>query len=115
MRSKLVTALAILAGGFVFYTSATGPFESLIQRAIFLAAVVLLGLAIYPLGEGRRWRPLGLAIDLAAGAATIAACSYIVVNYDRIMTSLPWATTLDIWLTAALVATVLELGHRAVG
>ena len=67
MRSKLVTALAILAGGFVFYTSATGPFESLIQRAIFLAAVVLLGLAIFPLREGRRWRPLGLAIDLAAG------------------------------------------------
>jgi TRAP transporter 4TM/12TM fusion protein len=115
LRTRLVSALAILAGGFVFYTAATGPFESLIQRAIFLAIVTLLGLAIYPLGEGRKWRPLGLAIDLAAGAATVAACAYIVVNYDRIMTSLPWATTLDIGLTVALVATVLELGRRAVG
>lgn len=115
MRDKLSAALAVLAGGFVFYTAATGPFESLIQRAIFLALVVCLGLTIYPLGAGRRWRPLGLVIDLAGAAVTIWACAYIVINYDRIMTSLPWATDLDVFLTAALVVTILELGRRAVG
>ena len=115
MLNRTRDALALLTGIFVFYTAATGPFESLIQRAIFLALVVCLGLAVYPLGHGRRWRPLGLAVDLAAAGISIAACGYIVVNYDRIMTTLPWATTLDMALTLGLVASVLEIGRRAVG
>ena len=100
---------------FVFYTAATGPFESLIQRAIFLALVVCLGLAVYPLGHGRRWRPLGLVIDLATAGISLVACGYIVVNYDEIMTNLPWATSLDMVLTAGLVISVLEVSRRAVG
>ncbi len=115
MLSRVRDGLALLAGSFVFYTAATGPFESLIQRAIFLALVVCLGLAVYPLGHGRPWRPLGLAVDLLAAAVTLAACGYIVVNYDAIMTSLPWATPLDMALTAGLVLAVLEVGRRAVG
>ncbi|MBY6092553.1 TRAP transporter permease [Maritimibacter alkaliphilus] len=112
---RIQRGLAILVGAFVLYTAATGPFEGLIQRALFLALVCSLGFAVYPLGAGRRWRPLGLAIDLALVAATLAACTYVVVNYDRIMTELPWATTLDMALTAGLVLAVLELGRRTVG
>ena len=115
MRARLTSALALLAGGFVFYTAAMGPFESLIQRAVFLALIVCLGFAVYPLGAGRRWRPVGLAVDLMGAAATVTACAYIVVNYDRIMTTLPTASGWDIVMTAALVATLLELGRRAVG
>ncbi|HEV7436342.1 MAG TPA: TRAP transporter fused permease subunit [Pseudorhizobium sp.] len=115
MHSRVQKSLAILVGAFVFYTAATGPFEGLIQRAIFLALVSSLGFALYPLGAGRTWRALGLAIDLALTAVTIAACGYIVWNYDSIMTTLPWATTLDMVLTAALVLAVLELGRRTVG
>ncbi|UOA29404.1 TRAP transporter fused permease subunit [Pseudosulfitobacter sp. DSM 107133] len=107
--------LAILVGAFVFYTAATGPFEGLIQRALFLALVTSLGFALYPLGAGTRWRPVGLAIDLALCTLVLAACGYVVWNYDEIMTSLPWATTLDKALTAGLVLAVLELGRRTVG
>jgi TRAP-type uncharacterized transport system fused permease subunit len=112
---RVQKGLAILVGLFVFYTAATGPFEGLIQRAIFLAMVTTLGFALYPLGAGKSWRPIGLAIDLGLMAITIAACSYVVWNYDRIMTTLPWATTLDMVLTAGLVLAVLELGRRTVG
>ncbi|WMS40906.1 TRAP transporter fused permease subunit [Acuticoccus sp. MNP-M23] len=112
---RIQKALAILVGAFVFYTAATGPFEGLIQRAVFLALVTALGFALYPLGAGRRWRPLGAAVDLALTAVTIAACAYVVVNYDRIMTELPWATSLDKALTIGLVGAVLELGRRTVG
>lgn len=112
---RVQRALAILVGAFVFYTAATGPFEGLIQRAIFLALVTALGFALYPLGAGRAWRPLGLAVDLALCAATLAACGYVIWNYDQIMTSLPWATTLDKALTTGLVLAVLELGRRTVG
>ncbi len=107
--------LAVLVGGFVFYTAATGPFEGLIQRAIFLALVCCLGVALYPLGAGKGWRPAGVIIDLLLCAVTVTACGYVVWNYDTIMTTLPWATTLDQALTLGLVLSVLELGRRTVG
>ena len=112
---RVQKGLAILVGAFVFYTAATGPFEGLIQRALFLALVCCLGFALYPLGAGTRWRPAGLALDLALSAVVLAACGYVVWNYDAIMTTLPWATTLDMLLTAGLVLAVLELGRRTVG
>ncbi|NDV48966.1 MULTISPECIES: TRAP transporter fused permease subunit [unclassified Salipiger] len=112
---RVQKGLAILVGAFVFYTAATGPFEGLIQRAIFLALVASLGFALYPLGAGKSWRPLGLAIDLVLCAVTVGSCGYVVWNYDEIMTSLPWATTLDMALTVGLVLSVLELGRRTVG
>ena len=77
--------------------------------------MVCLGLALHPLGAGTRWRAAGLAIDVALAAVTLVACGYVVVEYERIMTSLPWATTLDMALTVGLVVTVLELGRRTVG
>lgn len=113
--ARIQKTLAILVGAFVFHTAATGPFEGLIQRAIFLALVCALGLALYPLGAGKSWRPVGLAVDLALCAVTTAACGYVIWNYDTIMTSLPWATTLDKALTLGLVVAVLELGRRTVG
>ncbi len=113
--ANIQKGLAILVAAFVFYTAATGPFEGLIQRALFLALTASLGFALYPLGAGTRWRPAGLAIDLALCAVVLVACGYVVWNYDKIMTSLPWATPLDKALAAGLVLAVLELGRRAVG
>ncbi|WP_108660102.1 TRAP transporter permease [Acuticoccus kandeliae] len=112
---RVQKALALLVGGFVFYTAAAGPFEGMVQRALFLALVIALGAALYPLGHGKPWRPVGLAIDLALVAVTAAAAGYLVWNYETIMASLPWATTLDKVLTAGLVIAVLEFGRRTVG
>ncbi|WP_417798823.1 TRAP transporter permease [Terasakiella pusilla] len=108
-------AFAVLVGLFVFYTAATGPFEGLIQRAVFLALVCLLGFSLYPLGAKKTWYRIGLMIDAVLSSVAVAACAYIVVNYDRIMTELPWATTLDLALNAGLVVVILELGRRTVG
>ncbi|TXL64871.1 TRAP transporter permease [Zeimonas arvi] len=115
MRAWASKTLAALLGLFILYTSAFGAFESLIQRAIFLALVVCLGLLMFPLGEGRRWRPAGVAVDAAMAVVTLAACAYVIVSYDEIMESLPTATALDIALTAGLVITVLEVSRRAIG
>ncbi|WP_102782910.1 TRAP transporter fused permease subunit [Thalassospira sp. GB04J01] len=115
MSVRIRDGFALLVGIFVFYTAATGPFESLIQRAVFLALVTCLGLSLYPLAQGTTWRKVGLVVDLMLAAITVSACSYIVVNYDEIMTTLPWATKLDMALTVGLVVTVLEVGRRAVG
>ncbi|WP_075220473.1 TRAP transporter permease [Acuticoccus yangtzensis] len=112
---RVQTGLALLVGAFVFYTAAAGPYEGMIQRAVFLALVIALGAALYPLGEGKPWRPLGVAIDLCLVGLTMAAAGYIVVNYETIMAALPWATTLDKALTLGLVVAVLEFGRRTVG
>lgn len=112
---NLIKLLALIVGSFVFFTAADGPFESLIQRAIFLALVICLGFVLYPLGKGKSWRPVGLAVDIVLMAASVAACLYTVLNYDRIMTELPWATPYDMALTVGLVVGVLELARRTVG
>src|SRR3546814_16351623 len=70
---------------------------------------------MFPLGAGKRWRPFGLAIDLAAAAISVAACVYVITHYDEIMNDLPTATTLDIVLTAGLVLSILEVSRRAIG
>lgn len=115
MRERVQRVLAILVGAFVFYTAATGPFEGLIQRAVFLALVTCLGFALVPLGAGKPWRRIGLTVDLVLAALAVGACGYVVWNFETIMGSLPWATTLDMALTVGLVVAVLELGRRTVG
>lgn len=115
MRKRLTTVLAVGLGGFILYTSAAGPFPSLRQRAIFLMLVLLLGLAIYPLAAGSRWRPLGLAVDLVLGLASVVACGFVVLNYESILTELPWATPVDMVMTAGLCIAILEISRRAIG
>ncbi len=115
MRAWASKSIAVLLGLFILYTSAFGAFESLIQRAIFLALVVVLGLLMFPLGKGRPWRPAGIAIDIVLGAITLAACTYVIVNYDEIMGSLPTATWYDIALTVGVVVAVLDVSRRAIG
>ena len=115
MRDRVSQALALILGLIVFWTAAAGAFEALEQRALFLGLVTTLGFTLYPLGAGTSWRRIGLAVDLALTGVALAACGYIVWNYETIMGSLPWATTTDIVLTAGLLIAVLELGRRTVG
>lgn len=115
MREKLTTGMAVLLGLFVLYTAGAGPFESLQQRGVFLALTLILGFLIYPLGRGTRWSVAGAVIDVVLCALSVAACAYVVINYQRIMGELPYATMLDKALTAALVVAILEIGRRAVG
>ncbi|WP_226581408.1 TRAP transporter permease [Acuticoccus sediminis] len=112
---RLQSALALVLGGFVFATAAFGSYEGMVQRALFLALVIALGATLYPLWRGTRWRPAGIAIDLALVGVTLAACGYIVWNYEDIMAALPWATTVDKVLTLGLVVAILEFGRRTVG
>ena len=115
VRTWGITLLSVLLSLFVLYTCATGPFESIIQRAIFLAILICLGVLYYPLWGGTRMRPAGIVIDACMALVSIVACSYVIINYDMIMTTLPMATTLDIFMTAALSAVILEIARRAIG
>ncbi|QFT85239.1 Sialic acid TRAP transporter permease protein SiaT [Halomonas sp. THAF12] len=115
MREHLTRGLALTLGGLILYTSATGPFESMVQRGIFLGLVILLGLTVYPLGAGKRWRPFGLAFDLILAVGTVLSCGYVVMNYERILVELPWASPRDMMFTGVLLVAILELSRRAIG
>ncbi|MDQ0317507.1 hypothetical protein [Amorphus orientalis] len=51
-REIFIVALSALLGAYVFYSAFFGAFESLIQRAGFVAVIGVLGLAMFPLGGG---------------------------------------------------------------
>ncbi len=117
-RQRGINALSIMLFIFVLYTCATGPFESIIHRAIFIAILIVLGLFMYPLWSGSRLRPLGIVIDVCMGVIAVISCGYVIANYELIMGSLgnlPLAETRDILMTACLVITILELSRRAIG
>jgi TRAP transporter 4TM/12TM fusion protein len=115
LRQRGITLLSALLSLFVLYTCATGPFESIIQRAIFLAILICLGVLYYPLWDKTRWRPAGMIIDACMVLASLAACVYVIYNYDMIMTTLPMAKPRDIAMIAALSFVILEIARRAIG
>jgi TRAP transporter 4TM/12TM fusion protein len=114
-RAIMARWLSVVLSLFILYTSAFGQFDSLIQRPVFTALVVIITLLFYPLGERRAWRPLGIAIDIVLAAFTAVACAYVTYNHDTIMVDLPAARWHDIVLTLGLVVAVLETSRRAVG
>jgi len=115
LRQQGITLLSVLLSLFILYTCARGPFESIIQRAVFLAILICLGVLYYPLWDKTKWRPAGVVIDIGMVISSLAGCVYVIVNYDMIMTTLPMATTRDIVMTVALAAVILEIARRAIG
>jgi TRAP transporter 4TM/12TM fusion protein len=115
VRQRAITALSLLLALFVLYTSAFGVFQSLVQRSIFVALAVCIGVLQFPLGGGTPWRRLGIAVDALIVGVALTACSYVTWNADRIMTSLPTAGPTEIAMTVGLVLAILELSRRAIG
>ncbi|WP_418595280.1 TRAP transporter permease [Ponticoccus sp. (in: a-proteobacteria)] len=112
LRQTAIAVLAVLLGAFVFYTSFSGPFESLVQRALFVMTIAALAVLMHPLFEGTRLRPLGIVIDLAIVAIVTTSGCYIIGHYESIMTELPWATPWDMAMGFGTLLCVLELARR---
>lgn len=109
----LAATLAVGIGLFVFYTSFFGSFETLIQRAIFVAMIVPLSVLLFPLGHGKAWRPLGALVDIMISAFVIISAAYIVMNFERIMNNLPIAEEIDIILGFGTLLIILEMARRS--
>ncbi|OPY11374.1 MAG: Sialic acid TRAP transporter permease protein SiaT [Syntrophaceae bacterium PtaB.Bin038] len=114
-RGLAINAVAILLVSFVLYTCATGPFEGIINRAVFVGILIPLGVLMYPLWRGTRLRPLGIAVDASMALGSLASCAYVIVNYEEIMLGFPTAQTIDLVMTVCLVVTILEISRRAIG
>ncbi len=112
IRARAISVLAVILGLFIFYTSFTGPFESLIQRGLFVLMITTLGVLMYPLWDGTRLRPLGIVIDAAIVGIVTVSVTYIIVNFETIMTDLPWATPWDMVMGFGTLVAILELSRR---
>lgn len=113
LRSRAIAVLATGVGLFVVYTSFFGAFETLIQRAVFVAMVTVLGLLLFPLNLGQKFRAVALSLDLAAAGLVVWAAVYIVLNFERIMTDLPFADNIDLFLGYGTLLVILELARRS--
>ena len=113
LRSRTIAVLAKGVGLFVVYTSFFGAFETLIQRAVFVAMITVLGLLLFPLNLGQKFRTVALSLDLAAAGLVVWAAVYIVLNFERIMTDLPFADHIDLFLGYGTLLVILELARRS--
>lgn len=107
--------IAATIGAFVLWTAFAGQFESLVQRSVMVALLLLLGFLTYPLRPGGRARVWSIALDVVLAGIGIAAAVYVTFNAHRIMTTLPMASPLELGLTLGLVVVLLELARRTVG
>ena len=116
MREKLSNIAGGALAFFVLYTSAFGAFEGLIQRAVFLILVIILGFTMYPMFKTpvrHGWAVA--AFEAVLGVCSVLACVRVIMNYEHIILNLPAAEPLDIACTAILLLTILELCRRTVG
>ena len=113
VRNIAIISLAISLGTFVAYTSFFGAFETLIQRAIFVAMIAILGLLLFPLELKGKFKAVAWLIDGTAAVIVVLACLYIVRNFERIMTDLPFASQLDMLLGFGTLIVILELARRS--
>lgn len=112
LREMAIPIVGGAIGIFIFYTSFFGTFETLIQRSVFVALITVLAVLLYPLGENKRWRPLGMTIDLAIVGAVLTGVGYIIVNFETIMNDLPFAEQVDVWIASLALVGLLELSRR---
>lgn len=117
-RERLIRAVALVLGGFVFFTAAFGAFETLIQRSVFVAMITILGMAIYPPSRnGTKRGVLATVIDTLLVLIVVAGAVYIIVRFEDLMGGgpTPVASGVDIVLGTITTLTILEIARRAVG
>ncbi len=111
--ARVASVNAILFAAFVVYTSEFGPWPTLINRALFLGLALILVFTLYPRRKKRDPR-VGF-LDIAFMAVGVAACLYIIIQYDWIIDNPAETTAASFWLGLVLVAAVLEGMRRTLG
>ena len=109
IRTVLTSGLALILSLFVFYTSFFGSFETLIQRSLFVMAIVALGLLMYPTKHKGH---IFSVIDGAMLTIVVVSGVYILFNFTNIMTNLPMAENYDIAMAFGTLTVILILAHR---
>ena len=113
IKKYLVSFFAIGLSLFMVYTAGFGLFPNLIQRGIFLGAVLVLCFLTKPFSENEPGKFLWF--DIVLVILSIILSVYIVYHYDRIIQDPAGATWLDRSLSVALICIVIEGARRVMG
>lgn len=110
----LIATLAIALSTYQMVTAILPPPPVLIHRSIHVAAILLLGFALYRF----RLREKGTSIpwfDWLLMGLSASTAVYLMVAYEGLTTRGGQVTTLDVVFGGILVVLVLELGRRLTG
>lgn len=107
-RQKLISISAGALSLFIFYTSFFGSFETLIQRSLFVFAVTLLGILMFP----SKWGRWGLFLDILGLSAVGITSAYVIIQFEAIMNDLPLASDVDKLMMLSTLAMLLVLSRR---
>ena len=75
--------------------------------------ITVLGLLLFPLNLGGKLKAVAALLDLSAAILVVSAAIYIVQNFEHIMTDLPIAKDIDMFLGYGTLLVILELARRS--
>ncbi len=110
--AKFASVMAILLTFFQLYTSFVGAFPNLIQRSIHIGFVFVLAFTLYPASVRRSPKGRFSIPDLLMMILGVVACTYVVLNYDRIMLEPGVSGVWDLILGILATLLVLEMTRR---
>ncbi len=110
--AAFASALAILLSLFQLYTAYTGSFPDLIQRALHVGFAFVLAFTLFPASAKKSPRQRFSSIDFILMTLGVITCTYVIVNYDRIMEQQGSITGWELILGAIATLLVLEMARR---
>ncbi len=115
--AKAASAVAIALSLFQLYTAGLGAMTAMVQRAVHLAAILVLTFLLRPPFKGARKDKLSiwLLLDLCLIALTIYCCFYIVVYLDEIFARQGDWIMQDVVVGVIGILLVLEACRRVIG
>lgn len=110
-----ITLIAVIWVSFQLYTAQFGIFPILQQRSIHLMFALALILLIYPFRKDEELKTQFSFGKLLFVIIAVGSLSYIAVNHMDIWTQTGRITTLQIWISLAIVLVILEATRRTIG
>ena len=117
MLKAIVMVIAILMSIYHLYAGAFGAPEAMMHRSIHLAfTLVLIFLVSIVSGEKQTKRKIG--IDIVLLMLTLLSMGHLFVNYEDVVTRIPYVQSLTNWdfvMGVILTLLLLEASRRVIG
>lgn len=117
MLKMIVMVIAILMSAYHLYAGAFGTPEAMMHRSIHLSfTLVLIFLVSIASGEKQTKRKIG--VDLILLFLTLLSVGHLFVNYEYVVTRIPYVQSLSAWdfvMGAILTLILLEASRRVIG